>query len=167
MISVVGRTYSMMWIAFLRVFFSQRLMSKSSTFGLRQRRNYLCAATRYLALDNVKMNMNKHDFHAHFLFACLIIDGVLRKRMRNNPKIPHNCYTIGTRYRDSIPFILFQRFVPFSSFFCRQRSFAPELPFFWFLRESFVLFWSCSSTTYYVNNFRLSSVSMHESHLNI
>lgn len=45
-------------------------MSKSSSFGLCRRWNYLCAAIRYLALDNVKMRMNKHGFHAHFLFAC-------------------------------------------------------------------------------------------------
>lgn len=54
----------------------------------------------------------------HIFCLLAIIDGVLRKRMRNHPKIPHNCYTIGTRYRDSIPFILFRRFVSFGSFFC-------------------------------------------------
>lgn len=44
----------------------------------------------------------RHDFHAHYVCGY----GMVRM-YEKSPKIPHKCYTIKTRYRDSISFILF------------------------------------------------------------
>lgn len=98
-------------------------MSKSSSFGLCRRWNKLRAAIRYLALDNVKMRMNKHGFHAHFLFACdywWCIAETYEKSPQNTTQLLYNRDTLSWfNSFHSVPLLCVVWFILLSAAFIR------------------------------------------------